>query len=294
MEFLESEGDSLANFHIYQKNVESLSESTSQYLVRNNFDSVTFTTLASSTLTQAHANTMLSFDTDLSFWICDNSATGYICNDKALFHGKLVPSIYIIGAATGLLEPSLMGTVLLKVTDDNGKKHTFTLTHVNYMPNSPVNLLSTQVLCKQFTDKDGGFDKHGTGINSCYDNQTLIWDHGKYSKTFKMHVSGLPECLFNSGYSCLEAFTATLAPHYNDCVNWSYTSKVKNKHLAASDDGQNIVHLSNNEISIDIPATVENMSTFFKGLKLWYNDGNGACDIVTFIGVDFIDDMQLK
>jgi hypothetical protein len=156
-----------------------------------------------------------------------------------------------------------MGTILLKVTDDNGKKHMFMLTHVNYMPNSPVNLLSTQILSKQFTDKDGGFDKHGTGIILCYDNHTLIWDHGKYSKTFKMHDSGLPECLFNSGYSRLEAFTATLAPYYNDCVNWAYTSKVKNKHLAASDDGQMIVHLSDNEISIDVPATVENMSTFF-------------------------------
>jgi hypothetical protein len=122
----------------------------------------------------------------------------------------------------------------------------------------------------------------------------LIWDHGKFPKTFKTHESGLPECLFDSGYSCLEAFTATLAPYYNDCINWEYTSKVKNKHLAASDDGQNIVHLSNNEISIDVPATVENMSTFFKGLKLRYNDGHGTCDIIIFIGVDFIDDMQLK
>ncbi len=104
------------------------------------------------------------------------------------------------------------------MTDDNGKKHTLTLTHVNYMTNSPVNLLSTQVFSKQFTDKDG-FDKHGTGINSCYDDHTLIWDHGKFSKTFKTHDSGLPECLFNSGYSRLEAFTATLAPYYNDCAN---------------------------------------------------------------------------
>ncbi len=252
-----------------------------------------FITLAYSTLNQAHANMMSSFDTDLSFWVCNNSATGHIFNDKALFHGKLVPSIYIVGAATGSSEPSLMGTVHLKGMDDNGKKHTFTPTHVNYMPNSPFNLLSTQVLSKQFTD-ESSFDKHGTGINLCYDDHMLIWDHGKYSKTFKTHDSGLPECLFNLGYSCLEAFTETLVPYYNDCVNWEYTSKVKKTNLAASDNGQNIVHLSNNKISIDVPATVENMSTFFKRLKLRYNDGNGTRDIITFIGVDFIDDMQLK
>jgi hypothetical protein len=67
-----------------------------------------FTTLAYSMLTQAHANTMSSFDIDSSFWVCNNSATGHICNDKAFFHGKLVPSIYIVGAATGLSEQSLM------------------------------------------------------------------------------------------------------------------------------------------------------------------------------------------
>ncbi len=33
---------------------------------------------------------------------------------------------------------------------------------------------------------------------------------------------------------------------------------------------------------------------FFKGLKLQHNDGNGTRDIIAFIGVDFIDDMQLK
>ncbi len=145
VEFLDSEGDFLANFHIY------IGKMLSIFLkVPHNISFGTiftqlhgFTTLAYSTLTQAHANTMLSFDTDLSFWVCGNSATGHICNDKALFHGKLVPSVYIVGAATGLSEPSLMGTVLLKVTDDNGKKHTFMLTHVNYMPNFPVNLLST-------------------------------------------------------------------------------------------------------------------------------------------------------
>jgi hypothetical protein len=57
-----------------------------------------------------------------------------IFNDKSLFSGELVPSIYVVGAATGTSEPTLMGTVILCTTDDNGKKHTFTLTHVNYMP----------------------------------------------------------------------------------------------------------------------------------------------------------------
>jgi hypothetical protein len=55
----------------------------------------------------------------------------------------MVPSIYIVGAAMGTTEPTLMGTVVLRTTDKNGKKHVLTLTHVIYIPNLPVNLLST-------------------------------------------------------------------------------------------------------------------------------------------------------
>jgi hypothetical protein len=105
-----------------------------------------FTTFAYSTLASVHENTMTSFDTNSSFWVCDNSATGHICNDRNPFISNLVPSIYIVGAATGTLEPTLMGTVQLRITDNDGEKHTFTLIQVNYMPTSPVNLLSTRVL----------------------------------------------------------------------------------------------------------------------------------------------------
>jgi hypothetical protein len=42
---------------------------------------------------------MISFDTDSSFWVCDNAATGHICKHKSLFSGDLVPLIYIISTA---------------------------------------------------------------------------------------------------------------------------------------------------------------------------------------------------
>jgi hypothetical protein len=72
-----------------------------------------FTTIPSATMNQIHLNVTSFFDTDSSFWVCDNSATGHICNDKSLFSGELVPSMYIVGAATGTSEPTLMGTVIL-------------------------------------------------------------------------------------------------------------------------------------------------------------------------------------
>jgi len=85
---------------------------------------------------------MLSLDKDSSFWVCDNAATGHICRDKSLFSGDLVPSIYEVSTANGIDSPTLMGTVILRLRDNAGIMHEFRLTHVNYMPDSPVNLLS--------------------------------------------------------------------------------------------------------------------------------------------------------
>ena len=89
---------------------------------------------------------MISFDTDSLFWVCDNAATGHISNIKSLFSGDLVPLIYIVSTANGIDSPTLMGNVNLHLRDNEGNKHEFNLTKVNYMPKSPVNLLSLQQL----------------------------------------------------------------------------------------------------------------------------------------------------
>jgi hypothetical protein len=161
------------------------------------------------------------------------------------------------------------------------------------MPTSPVNLLLTCVLSKQFTDKKG-IHTHGTGIHLSYKDHTLIWDHGKYCKTFKTHASSLPECLFCSRYSCLETYTTMLASYYDDAVNWLFSSKEKEKDFANLEEGDTIVHVSNTTVMLDVPVTIENMSSFFQNMKLRYNDGNGTQDIVTFLGVNYIDGMQSK
>jgi hypothetical protein len=99
---------------------------------------------------QAIDNTMTTIDTDSSFWICDNAATDHICNDKSLIYGNLVPSVYEVSTANGVDSPSLMGTVILRITDDDGVRHEFELTHINYLPQSPVNLLSFCWLAEQY------------------------------------------------------------------------------------------------------------------------------------------------
>ena len=76
--------------------------------------------------------------------------------------------------------------------------------------------------------------------------------------------SGLPECLFNSGYSQLEAFYTTISRFYDDKICWALASKEKVDDLAKLDDnGGAIVTIRENEISIDIPLTLTNLVSFW-------------------------------
>jgi hypothetical protein len=65
-----------------------------------------------------------------------------------LFTDELIPSIFVVGSATGISTPTLMGTVTLTITDIEGVKHSFVLKNVNYLPNSPVNILSLRCLAE--------------------------------------------------------------------------------------------------------------------------------------------------
>ena len=92
----------------------------------------------------------------------------------------------------------------------------------------------------------------------------------------------------------MSPFTTHLSKYYNDTVHWEFSLKVKDTELASSDDGDVVVMLdSEGGISFDMPASVENVISFMKGMKLCYNNGNGIQDIVIFLGMDYVDDMQM-
>ena len=116
---------------------------------------------------------MLAFDTDSSFWVCNNSATGNICNDIKHLHGKLVPSIYIVGTTTGTSSPDLMGPVILWVTDGKDIQHTFTLKEVIYMKGPLANILSTRRLAELYPDTRCQPDVTGTEIHSRFNTHVL-------------------------------------------------------------------------------------------------------------------------
>ena len=92
----------------------------------------------------------------------------------------------------------------------------------------------------------------------------------------------------------MSAFTTHLSKYYNITVHWAFSSKVKDTKLASNDDGDVIVTVdSEGGISFEIPASVNDAISFMRGMKLHYNDGNGIRDIVTFLGIDYVDDMQM-
>jgi hypothetical protein len=85
-----------------------------------------------------------------------------------------------------------------------------------------------------------------------------------------------------------------LASYYDNGINWVFSLKMKDRTIADSNDGNGSVLIDRNTVTLDIMLTVKNMSSFLQGMKLRYNDGNGMRVVVTFLGVDFIDGMQLK
>jgi hypothetical protein len=98
--------------------------------------------------------------------------------------------------------------------------------------------------------------------------------------------------------SKLEAFSTMIANVYDDAISWAFALKDKLHKLAQLDDGDSIVNDGGSiefiigGVTMDVPLTLTNLISFFDGMHLWYNDGNGT-RVVTFIGADFVDDMQI-
>ncbi len=95
-----------------------------------------------------------------------------------------------------------------------------------------------------------------------------------------------------------------MSKYYTDTINWAFTSKQIddkitdeiNKHRSPVSITQDnaIIYATDDEILIDAPLTLMNLVLFLDGMKRQYNDGSEKRDIVTFIGADFVDGMQIK
>jgi hypothetical protein len=76
--------------------------------------------------------------------------------------------------------------------------------------------------------------------------------------------SGLLKCLFNTGYSRLEAFSTTISRFYDDKICWALASKETVDEIATLDGGGAIVMIGENEIFMDICLMLTNLVSFFQ------------------------------
>ncbi len=83
--------------------------------------------------------------------------------------------------------------------------------------------------------------------------------------------------------------------HYDNSINWAFSSAAKNKELAALNDGAGVAFIQGNGgMTLKVSMTPENTVAFLQNMKLRYNDGLGTQDIVIFLGAYFVEDMRLK
>jgi hypothetical protein len=105
-------------------------------------------------------NTQIDFDTDLVFFVCDNSTTGHISNNIQKFiPGSLCQTNKSLTTANGTGPCLQEGMVWLHLNDDDGVKHIFILDNCLYHPDSPVNLVSTRQLADEFINAHGNPDQ---------------------------------------------------------------------------------------------------------------------------------------
>ncbi len=85
-----------------------------------------------------------------------------------------------------------------------------------------------------------------------------------------------------------------------DAASWQFNQLgiqfcSKNKKLVASNDGARVAIVQGNgDKTLKVPKALENTVAFLQNMKLRYNDGLGTQNIVTFLGINFIEDMRLK
>ena len=143
------------------------------------------------------------FDTDAISVCPDNCTTQHICNDASLMTDLVdIPFEIPMSSVGGMAIPKKIGTMVLKIKDDDGVVHTEKFPDTYLIPQSPKILISPV----QWSEQIGDDNEEGTNIQSFRTYSRLTW-HSKFRKTFDHPPnSRLPEMLVNEGYSRFSNF----------------------------------------------------------------------------------------
>jgi hypothetical protein len=165
-------------------------------------------------------------DTDGVPFIIDNSANGAICNTRSLFLGtfeqKNVTKVTAHGKTSEIMR---VGTIRLKLRDDNGDEWTYDIPNVVFDPDSPYSLLGIPFLGEYFAkDNPNESRDEETWILSRSSRSHFTWDHGQHERHFVHGENSLPELICNEGHSYFSAFCTRIRNHVKDNISYAFSS----------------------------------------------------------------------
>lgn len=126
-----------------------------------------------STDTESESKTSF-FDTDGIVFVIDNSANCIICNDRSMFPGRLTPSTSKLMTASGVAYTQYVGTIRLRIVDDDGVSSTYDIEDAVHDPKSPVNILGVTCLSRHFASKDGTGAEWDSGTGVTYNPRQRV------------------------------------------------------------------------------------------------------------------------
>ncbi len=146
----------------------------------------------------------LGFDSD-SYWMAvDNCCSACISNCLADFVG---PTRQVIAKVKGIggsrVVATRKGVLRWRITDDDGKIHTFLIKDSYYHETSPYRLLSPQHLAQVCYD-----DGRGTWCGTYGDGVDLHWDHNKFHRSIPLNESNIALMRSAPGYDSFAVFSA--------------------------------------------------------------------------------------
>ena len=265
-----------------------------------------FTTIYALSSNDVQPANHVSWDSDSTTAVLDNSANTHIWNSLDDFvEGTLKyfdddDQVGVLTIDKSTVRPVGIGTVIVGITVHDGSLEKVALTDCLFFPSSPVKIISVTALASQFNDEDG------TWIKTHWRRSTFTWDHAKHTIEFLHPTSKLPMLQVNLGFSKLSSFCSLFdsvnldiqPPPLMTCQTFLPTDRYHDVCFATDDiqsaqgdpryrftsrDSLNMIHsvgdcvrLSKNGInqSVEIIATRVDEATQVPYFKVSLNDGH--------------------
>ena len=242
---------------------------------------------------EAKADDIVSWDINSTSVVVDNAANTHIWNNLEDF---VVGSVRYFDDAdeVGVLtidkdssRPLGVGTVIVKITEDNGDETEVELHHCLYFLASPVKIISVSSLASQYDDLEG------TWIKSFWQHSVFHWDHDKHSVTFYRPTSKLPVLHLATGSSTLSSFALLFD---KAGLNMNYSAMVMCQTCLPMDKKQDVCLTSEEVKELDdrnVKPQIDLSSLPQPGTKVKYfgEDGVEVVDLVD-VSVDSATQVQ--